>query len=135
MVAGVTTTDRRGDQAPVINYMAFPGLGRTAEDIRQSVCLHFGITLEEFLSTSRERRVCYPRQTFVYLMRTITPRSLRLGDVELARLINRDRSSVFHCEHVIRELITVDKTVRRQVDELRRSLLYENDITTAVCHD
>jgi chromosomal replication initiator protein len=93
-----------------------PRLPPSPELIMDVVCRYFGIDREALLSKSREKRVAYPRQLAMYLMRELAQRSL----VEIGlSLGGRDHSTVHHGWRKMERSLVIDPETKRDVASLR----------------
>ena len=80
------------------------------------VCRYFGIDRVALLSKSREKRVAYPRQLAMYLMRELAQRSLVEIGISLG---GRDHSTVHHGWRKMERSLVVDPETKRDVASLR----------------
>ena len=93
-----------------------PKLPPSSDLIMDVVCRYFGIDREALLSKSREKRVAYPRQLAMYLMREMAQRSL----VEIGQSLGgRDHSTVHHGWRKMERSLTIDPETKRDVGSLR----------------
>ncbi len=93
-----------------------PKLPPSPELIMDVVCRYFEIDRTGLLSPSREKRVAYPRQIAMYLMRELAHRSL----VEIgATLGGRDHSTVHHGWRKMERSLAVDPETRQDISSLR----------------
>ena len=93
-----------------------PRLPPSPDVIIDVVCRYFEIDREALLSKSREKRVAYPRQLAMYLMRELAHRSL----VEIgSNLGGRDHSTVHHGWRKMERSLLVDPETKRDVATLR----------------
>ena len=93
----------------------------TIEQILTAVCTHFSVTLEALSSSSRKRKIAYPRQMAMYVARTETDASLpEIGE----KLGNRDHTTILYGCEKISTLIDSDQSVRRDALAIK-SALYE----------
>ncbi len=93
-----------------------PRLPPSPELIVDVVCRYFAIDREALLSKSREKRIAYPRQLAMYLMREMAQRSL----VEIgAALGGRDHSTVHHGWRKMGRSLNIDPETKRDVTNLR----------------
>ncbi|MDA1002812.1 MAG: chromosomal replication initiator protein DnaA [Chloroflexi bacterium] len=84
--------------------------------IAEAVCRYFELDMDALLSKSREKRVAYPRQIAMYLMRELGNRSLvEIGDA----LGGRDHSTVHHGWRKMERGLSVDPEIKRDVASLR----------------
>ena len=93
-----------------------PRLPPSPDIIIDIVCRYFEIDREALLSKSREKRVAYPRQLAMYLMRELAHRSL----VEIGSTLGgRDHSTVHHGWRKMERSLQVDPETKRDVATLR----------------
>jgi chromosomal replication initiator protein len=93
-----------------------PRLPPSPELIMDVVCRYFGIDRDALLSKSREKRVAYPRQLAMYLMRELAQRSL----VEIGMSLGgRDHSTVHHGWRKMERSLVIDPETKRDVASLR----------------
>ena len=96
-----------------------PRLPPSPELIMDIVCRYFEIDREGLLSKSREKRVAYPRQVAMYLMRELAHRSLvEIGDA----LGGRDHSTVHHGWRKMERSLAVDPETKRDIGSLREMI-------------
>ena len=88
-----------------------------AEDVSDSICrivqLKTGVSKEDFFAHNRKRKFVLARCVYTNLMHVFT----NLGDEEIAKLINKDRTSVYHMYKVHEDLISVDKNYRKLFED------------------
>ena len=93
-----------------------PRLPPSPDVIIEVVCRYFEIDREALLSKSREKRVAYPRQLAMYLMRELAHRSL----VEIGSTLGgRDHSTVHHGWRKMERSLQVDPETKHDVATLR----------------
>ena len=93
-----------------------PRLPPSPDLIKEAVCRYFELDLDALLSKSREKRVAYPRQIAMYLMRELGNRSLvEIGDA----LGGRDHSTVHHGWRKMERALSVDPETKRDIGSLR----------------
>ncbi|MDA0815136.1 MAG: chromosomal replication initiator protein DnaA [Chloroflexi bacterium] len=96
-----------------------PKLPPSPELIMEIVCRYFEIDREGLLSVSREKRVAYPRQIVMYLMRELAHRSL----VEIGQALGgRDHSTVHHGWRKMERSLNIDPETRRDIASLREMI-------------
>ena len=96
-----------------------PRLPPSPELIMDIVCRYFDIDRDGLLSKSREKRVAYPRQVAMYLMRELAHRSLvEIGDA----LGGRDHSTVHHGWRKMERSLAVDPETKRDIGSLREMI-------------
>ncbi len=94
---------------------AEPRLPPSPTLIIDTVCRYFEIDHEALVSKSREKRVAYPRQIAMYLMRELAHRSLVEIGTELG---GRDHSTVHHGWRKMDRSLAVDPETRRDISGL-----------------
>ena len=96
-----------------------PRLPPTPDLIVQTICRYYELERDALISKSREKRVAYPRQVAMYLMRELALRSL----VEIGQTLGgRDHSTVHHGARKIERSLTVDPETKRDVANLREMI-------------
>lgn len=93
-----------------------PRLPPSPDLIMNVVCRYFGLDREALLSKSREKRVAYPRQLAMYLMRELAQRSLVEIGISLG---GRDHSTVHHGWRKMERSLVVDPETKRDIASLR----------------
>ena len=99
----------------------------TIDVIQTIVCKFFKISKNEMLSPRRSRYLVRPRQTAIYLAKTLTSKSLP----EIGRAFsNRDHTTVIHSVKTIDKLRKEDNELNLNIDSLKNKILYnqENEI-------
>jgi chromosomal replication initiator protein len=89
----------------------------TVEEIKKVVAGYYSIRIQDMDSPRRTRNLVRPRQTAMYLAKTLTPRSYpeigrRFGD--------RDHTTVMHAVRQIEKLSAADPVMAGEIQELRR---------------
>tara|TARA_Y100000588_G_C13906952_1_gene775432 strand:+ start:43 stop:324 length:282 start_codon:yes stop_codon:yes gene_type:complete len=88
----------------------------------ETVCRYFDIDQEGLLSKNREKRVAYPRQIAMYLMRELANRSL----VEIGIVLGgRDHSTVHHGWRKMERSLSIDPETQRDIGSLREMIEQE----------
>ena len=96
----------------------------TIESIQTIVCKFFKISKNEMLSPRRSRYLVRPRQTAIYLAKTLTSKSLP----EIGRAFsNRDHTTVIHSVKTIEKLRKEDNELNVNIDSLKNKILYKQD--------
>jgi chromosomal replication initiator protein len=91
----------------------------TIEHIRDIVCEHFGLKIEEMLSKRRNRELAQARQIAMYLAKCYTKHSLSaIGDM----IGDRDHATVLHACKVVNDLMEIDKQYRACVQEIQNKI-------------
>ena len=99
----------------------------TIDFIQTIVCKFFKISKNEMLSPRRSRYLVRPRQTAIYLAKTLTSKSLP----EIGRSFsNRDHTTVIHSVKTIDKLRKEDNELNINIGILKNKILYniENEI-------
>lgn len=87
------------------------------EDAIRSVCQIYDITPDDIYSHNRQQHIVYARHTFNYICR----KTLRMSFESIARIINRDHSTVIHSVRQTQDLIEYDRqfaSTYKQIIEL-----------------
>jgi chromosomal replication initiator protein len=90
----------------------------TVTDIQRRVARHYGLPLDIMRSPSRCRKVSGPRQTAMYLAKTMTDCSWG----QVARRFDRDHTTIIHGVRAVEQRLRTDTELRRSVDWLRFDL-------------
>jgi len=90
--------------------------------IKNTVCAHFNINVQEIDSSKRTKTLTIPRQIAMYLCREMTQTSLpKIGE----NFGKRDHTTVMHaCEKVSKQLET-DAELKKTINDLKSSILDE----------
>ena len=95
--------------------------------IQTEVCRYFKISKNEMLSSRRSRYLVRPRQTAIYLAKSLTSKSLP----EIGRAFsNRDHTTVIHSVKTIDKLRKSDEELNGSIDSLKSKILFnkQNEI-------
>ena len=91
----------------------------TIDDVKQCVCDHFNIKLQQMDSRIRTQQIAYARQMAMYLACELTGKS----NVQVGRQIgNRNHATVIHALKQIKDMLDVDDQTRQDVAELKAML-------------
>lgn len=91
----------------------------TPKEIIETVATFFDITLDELQSKGREKRISYPRQIIMYLLRSELHLSYpAIGD----ELGGRDHTTAIHADEKIKKDIENDPKVKQDVDLIRQRI-------------
>jgi chromosomal replication initiator protein len=90
------------------------GEGYTPEAIRDLVCRHYQVSVDELVSPSRRKNLILPRNMGMYLCRKMTDLSLQA----IGRLFGRNHSTVLHSVNMIENRTRKDARLKGQVDFL-----------------
>lgn len=89
------------------------------DEIQKKVAEYFSVRVSDMHSPRRARTVARPRQIAMYLSKQLTPRSLP----EIGRKFGgRDHTTVLHAVKKIEALIAEEKSMREDIELLRRML-------------
>ena len=96
----------------------------TMDLIQTEVCKFFKISKNEMLSSRRSRYLVRPRQTAIYLAKSLTSKSLP----EIGRAFsNRDHTTVIHSVKTIEKLRKNDNELNTNIDSLKNQILYKKN--------
>ncbi len=90
----------------------------TIDSIQKLVARQYHLEVEQLVSRSRRKSICFPRQLAMYLCRKLTHESLDA----IGKAYRRDHASVIHSIGVIEKQIREKAQVRREVDFLVEKL-------------
>ena len=91
----------------------------TIDDVKQCVCEHFKLKVNQIDSRSRTQQIAYARQVAMYLSSELTDKS----HVQIGLCIgNRNHATVIHAIKQIKNMIDVDGATRQDIEELRNIL-------------
>lgn len=89
------------------------------ESIIAKVSERFGVSVEEFKSKNKQKRIAEARQVCMYLIREMTDLSLpKIGEI-----FNRDHTTVLHGWRTISNAMAEDGEMRSLLAEMQRELL------------
>lgn len=92
----------------------------SVEQILRAVAEHFDVRIADLRGRSRQRQIVYPRQTAMFLCRTLMP-SLSLQDIG-EHFGGRDHTTVMYaCERISRDT-EAERTVRQTIDKLTKMI-------------
>lgn len=88
--------------------------------IRELICNYFDVTEKELDSPKRTKKIAYPRQVAMYLIREYTDLSLpKIGEI----FGNRDHSTVVHaCDKLTRE-VEENSDTKELIDQLKERMI------------
>lgn len=85
------------------------------EEIQQEVCEYYNIRMIDLLSKRRTRDIARPRQIAMYVSKMMTTNSLPyIG----SKFSNRDHTTVLHAIKKVEELMTNDKSIKNDVEQI-----------------
>jgi chromosomal replication initiator protein len=91
----------------------------TIEHIRDIVCDHFGLKIEDMLSKRRDRQLAQARQIAMYLAKNYTQSSLSTIGATIGK---RDHATVLHACKVVSDLMEMDKSYKGCVEEIKQKI-------------
>jgi chromosomal replication initiator protein len=91
----------------------------TIEDVKQSVCDHFGLEVSQLDSRSRTQKVSYARQISMYVASILTEKSMVQIGLNIGK---RNHATVIHAIKIIKDSIAVDEQLRQDVEEIENTL-------------
>jgi len=83
------------------------------------VCEFYELAMEEMLGKSREKRLAFPRQIIMYLMREELSCSYPMIGHELG---GRDHTTAMHAYEKIRKIVEDDEKVRQEINLLKQKV-------------
>ena len=87
----------------------------SADDISAAVCQHYGVKQKDLATKSRKQTMVQARQLAMYLIHKYTETTYS----QIGRIFGkRDHSTVLYACNQVARRISVDKTYRREVEEL-----------------
>ena len=85
----------------------------------QTVSVYYDLRIDELLGKSREKRLAYPRQIIMYLMREEMKSSYPSIGQELG---GRDHTTAMHAYDKINRLLTDDETLKNDLELIKQKL-------------
>jgi chromosomal replication initiator protein len=86
------------------------------------VCAKMNVTVDELKSKSRLRRIVYPKQVIMYLLR----KKCMMTYMEIGRLMgNRDHTTVIHSIQNVKDLMSVDSLIKDEVNDMEELIEVE----------
>lgn len=100
-------------------FVESPSRELTIDDVKQSVCEHFNLKINQIDSRERTRKIAYARQVAMYLADRLTDSS----HIEIGRQIgNRNHATVLHALKQIHDLMEAENYVHDDIEELMAKL-------------
>ena len=90
----------------------------TIESVAKAVGEFYGVSISDFLSSSRNQRVSSARHVAVYLARELTQKSFE----SIAEYFNKKHTTMLYSYEKIKEELRVNKELDRTIAEIRSSL-------------
>ncbi len=91
----------------------------TPKQLIQTVSVYYDLRIDELLGKSREKRLAYPRQIIMYLMREEMKSSYPSIGQELG---GRDHTTAMHAYDKINRLLTDDETLKNDLELIKQKL-------------
>jgi chromosomal replication initiator protein len=94
---------------------------RALEPVRvlEAVARHYNISVEALCGKQRDREIVWPRQVAMFMMREETPANFK----QIAAILGgRDHTTVMHGSGKVREEVSRDERIRREIAALREEL-------------
>ena len=114
-----------------VNYMSIPGVPKTInrdrtrhinvftpEVIINASCKYLDVPLETLQGKCRKREFVMPRQIIMYLLVSYTDMTY----LNIGKLFKKDHTTVIHSKDLVKDLISVDDSMRLRVEELRKQI-------------
>ncbi len=86
----------------------------TIDIIKELVCRHYNISINDIISRSRKKSVVWPRQMALYLSRKYTEQPLQF----IGKNFNRYHTTVLHSVAAVEKGLKADGSVRKQMEYL-----------------
>ena len=90
----------------------------TVEDLQNSICKKYSITLDQLLSPERTQSIVTPRQLAMYMARKFTTQSLP----EIALKFNKSHATIIHGAKNISKRLDVEQDLRSVMEEILEDL-------------
>ena len=95
----------------------------TIEEIQNTVCKKFGVTMAQLLSPERTQSLVTPRQLAMYISRKYTAKSLP----EIAKMFDKSHATILHGVKTITKRLETEAELRLTLEELFSELGYTKD--------
>lgn len=86
----------------------------TIDKIFTAVAEKYGVTVDEIKGVRRSKHITLPRHVCIYIMRTITNKSLP----EIGKIFNRDHTTILASYENIKNMMRADATIENDVSDL-----------------
>ncbi|QTA93143.1 chromosomal replication initiator protein DnaA [Desulfonema magnum] len=86
----------------------------TIDLIKELVCRHYNLSIDEIISRSRKKSIVWPRQMAIYLSRKYTEQPLQF----IGKNFNRYHATVLHSVAAVEKGLKGDSSVRKQMEYL-----------------
>ncbi len=91
----------------------------SAKQLIDSVCAFYELSIEEILGKSREKRLAFPRQITMFLLREELSCSYPLIGQELG---GRDHTTAMHAYEKISNIVETDEKIRQEINLLKQQI-------------
>jgi chromosomal replication initiator protein len=121
MQASLTGSEISLEMAKLLlkNELPEEGSHYTVESIQAAVAKHFGIRVQDLKAETRARKISFPRQIAMYLIRKYT--GIGLKDIG-SYFSGRDHSTVVHACDKIEQGLETDESIRDAVESIQNLL-------------
>ncbi|MFN4220295.1 MAG: chromosomal replication initiator protein DnaA [bacterium] len=102
----------------IIKDVAQEEIKITPDDIINIVSQYFQLPKEEMFSNSREKKIVYPRQIVIYLLRDILGMSFK----NIANIFNKDHTTIIHAYEKINIMLASPK-IYKDINNLKEKLI------------
>lgn len=90
----------------------------TVDEIMKTVAAHYGVKIEEILSTVRTQTLVTPRQVAMFLSCKLTTKSL----TEIGNAFAKKHATVYHGAQTIQKRLDVEDDLRKSIEEITTKL-------------
>ena len=90
----------------------------TIESVAKAVGDYYGVSVADFLSSSRSQKVSIARHVSVYLARELTEKSFEA----IAEFFKKKHTTMLYSYEKIRDELKINKDMERAVEDIRNSL-------------
>ena len=95
----------------------------TAQQLIKTICQMYNLSNEEIVGKSREKKIAFPRQVMMYLMREELKMSYpSIGD----ELGGRDHTTAIHAHEKIAHEIENDLKLKQEIESIKQRLYINN---------
>lgn len=93
-----------------------------SEKVLQTVAVAYGVTVEDILGESRRRSFVWPRFLAMYLLSV----DFNFTSLKLAKIFNRDHSTVLNACQKMKWMVERDKNLRTMITSIRAQYLFSS---------
>ncbi|MFN3477948.1 MAG: chromosomal replication initiator protein DnaA [bacterium] len=102
----------------IIKDVAQEEIKITPDDIISIVSQYFQLSKEEIFANSREKKIVYPRQIVIYLLRDILGMSFK----NIANIFNKDHTTIIHAYEKINIMLASPK-IYKDINNIKEELI------------